>query len=196
VGRDRQKRPTDVKRGLDEWRWRRGHTSAHCAMIDICHSPVVIVIRRDSLWKETLKRDPHMWKEAYIYEKRPAKRRVHSSSWFVVIHCGKRPLKETPTYVKRGLYIWKETCETSCTFVIVIRCDSLWKETLKRDPHMWKEAYIYEKRPAKHRVDVRIVIIRRYSPLHSAHLLCVCVHGVSQVSFHIYRPLFTYEGLF
>jgi len=44
----------------------------------------VVYIRRHALRKETLKRDPHMRKEAYLYEKRPVKRRVHVR--IVVMH--------------------------------------------------------------------------------------------------------------
>jgi len=78
--------------------------------------------RRDVSGKN-VKKDLHLWKETYIYEKIPSKRYLHLrfSSW-----CCRRDI--SGKNVKKDLHLWKAT-----------NTHEKWPISVKRDPFVWKE---------------------------------------------------------
>jgi len=104
-----------------------------------------------------MKRDIHIWKETYTYEKRPSTKHLPTHSREVRYMC---VYKEARVYENRPMYIWEETyryekrptrrhCPNHSRKVTVwYMC--VWKEAyvyIKTGLYICKETYRYEKRP-------------------------------------------------
>jgi len=104
-----------------------------------------------------VKRDLHIWKETYIYEKRPTVRRLEIQNKDIHkcqkrpthikrdLHIWKRPASKTSwnskhrhTQVPKDLYIGKETNKQDVKFLKRDLVRNLWR---KIDLHRWKKIY-------------------------------------------------------
>jgi len=128
-----------------------------------------ICVKKICIWNQTyiapyyMGRHLYIWKETYVYEKRPI---------YVVQLYTKRDLQKTwkkhitrhitwediyiyekrPIYVKRDLRIWKETYICGTTLYEKRPAKNLGKTYntpyyMGRHLYIWKETYVYEKRP-------------------------------------------------
>ena len=118
-----EKRPINIERDLHKWKATYIYTKRPTHMERDLH-----------IWKETyiyekrptqIQRDLHKWKETYTYEKKPTKERNAASMHIPEPRTVGSAIYGTRTYEKRPIQ-------------------------MKRDRHIWKETFKYEKRPTPH----------------------------------------------
>jgi len=80
-------------------------------------------------------RDVFIWKESYLYGKRPGKRPTHMKRDPFIWKC----LRYTG-YVTRDVFIWKES-------YLYGKRPGKRPTHMKRDLFIWKETHLYKKRP-------------------------------------------------
>ena len=144
-----EKRPMSVKRDMKRdmktefytWTWKETHT---------CVLPANSVSHRRR--RAALPKRKETWKEAYICEKRHEKRRI----WICVTWKTRGAFK-TKRDMKRGLYMWKETCKETCTCVWPAKGVSKRRRraALRKQTETRKEAYRWKKRHEKRPIWVR-----------------------------------------
>ena len=95
-----------------------------------------------------MKRDPHLWKDTYTYEKRPTMRTPMYGNRLIFT---KRVARDWFTawpidWLRHWLYPWKETHMYEKRPAHTKRDLRIRKETNNADPRVWTQTYAYENR--------------------------------------------------